>query len=122
MRIHEILYRNNETADVDRSDPYRDFPPASFNSLGRLASAFTRRRGLVKYLWNLDGSEEQPFRPAPPDSEAKVIPSGELEPNMASWEAEPVKVRPTAGPDRLDPFPNDNDLSRSHVYRPPSRF
>src|SRR5260370_26518685 len=35
------------------------------NDLTNLSNAFTRR-GLVKHFWNLDGSEGQPSRPAPP--------------------------------------------------------
>ena len=87
MRIFEILSWNNETHKRDLSNPQPDLPQASFSDdLANLANAFTRR-GLVKHFWNLNGSEAQPPRPAPPDAETELIPSGRLEPTTAPWQA-----------------------------------
>jgi hypothetical protein len=84
MRISEILSRNNEPPEEDRSDPQLDFPPAPFSGdLTNLANAFTKD-GLVKHLWNPSGSEEQPSGPAPRDTGTEVIPSGTLKPTTAS--------------------------------------
>jgi hypothetical protein len=104
VKISEILFTNNEPSNGTRSDPYLDFPPAPFNGdLTNLANAFTRR-GLVKRGWNLNGSEEQPSGPAPPDTEPELIPRGTLEPTTASWEAEPVETESPVGGHRLVPF------------------
>jgi hypothetical protein len=92
MRIHEILFLNNDPAERHRSDPYLDFPPGPFdNDPTNLANAFTRS-GLVKHFWNLPGSEGQPSGAAPPGTETDVIPDGTSEPAMASWQAEPVET------------------------------
>jgi hypothetical protein len=89
MRIHEILFLNSDPAEGNRSDPQLGPPSAPFSDdATNLANAFTRR-GLVKHFWNLPGSEGQPSGPAPPDAETELIPSGTLEPTMASWQAEP---------------------------------
>jgi len=102
MRIHEILFWNNEPAD--RSDPHLDVPPGSFSrDPTNLANAFTRR-GLVKHFWNLPGSEGQPPGPAPPDAETELIPSGTSEPLSASWEAEPIEAEPPVGRHEFVPF------------------
>src|ERR1700746_2243656 len=104
MRIHEILFWNDHPVDGDRPDPYSDFPPRPFDKdLTNLANAFTRRRGLVKHLWNPIGSEGQPDGPAPPDTETDLIPSGTLEPTTASWQAEPVETERPVGQHRLIP-------------------
>jgi|SRR6516165_2921555 hypothetical protein len=104
MRIHEILFWNDDPVDASRRDPYSDIPqaPSSYD-LTKLAHAFTRR-GLVKHHWNLNGSEEQPFGPAPPDTETELLPNGTLEPTTASWQAEPVEEEPLVGQYRLVPF------------------
>lgn len=93
MRIYEILFWNNEPAEGNRPDPQLNLPPAPFNDdLTNLRNAFTRR-GLVKHGWNLNGSENQPSRPAPPHAGTEVIPSGTLRPTaMVSWQAEPVET------------------------------
>jgi hypothetical protein len=95
MRIHEILAWNNDPAAANRSNPEIDFSQRRLGDLTRLANAFTTRRGLVKYHWNLAGSEEEePCGPAPPNG-TELIPDGTMEPTTASWEAEPVpKERP----------------------------
>src|SRR5690349_5132787 len=94
MRIHEILSWNNSPAEGNRSDPNLDFPPGPFdNDLTNLANAFTRR-GLVKRLWNPNGSEGQPSGPAPPHPEPELIPDGTLEPTTAYWQAQPVGTEP----------------------------
>jgi hypothetical protein len=104
MRIHEILFWNDDPAKGDRADPHLDFPPRPFsNDLTNLASAFTRR-GLVKHFWNFDRIERQPSEPAPPDAGSELIPSGTLEPTTASWQAERVETEPSAGQHRLVPF------------------
>jgi hypothetical protein len=88
MRISEILFWDNKPTERNYSKLQLDFPSAPFSDdLTNLANAFTRR-GLVKQFWNLPGSEAQPSGPAPPDAETELIPSGTLEPTMASWEVE----------------------------------
>jgi hypothetical protein len=79
--------------------------PARFSGdLTKLAGAFTRH-GVVKHFWNLNGSEDQPSGPAPPDGETELIPSGgTLEPNTASWQDEPVEEEPPVGLHRVVPF------------------
>jgi hypothetical protein len=107
MLIAEILFWNNEPTEAYRSDPQLDLSPTPFSDdPTNLANAFTRS-GLVKHFWNLPGSEGQPLGPAPPDPEPELIPSGTLEPTMASWEAEPVE---TERPVRLHPL----DAFRQH--------
>jgi hypothetical protein len=104
MRIVEILFWNNGSAEGKPSDPELDMPPPRFNDdPTNLANAFTRG-GLVKHFWNLNGSEEQPSRPAPPDAGTELIPSGTLKPSGASWEPEPVENERPLGQQRLDPF------------------
>ena len=104
MRITEIIFWNNEPTGGNRPDPQLDLPPAPFSDdPTNLASAFTRR-GLVKSLWNLNGSEGQPSGPAPHDAEPELIPGGTLEPTTASWEAEPVETEPPIGQPRLVPY------------------
>ncbi|SRR6266446_629360 len=104
MRIFEILLWNNETHKKDLSNPQPDLPQAPFSDdLANLANAFTRR-GLVKHFWNLNGSEAQPPRPAPPDAETELIPSGRLEPTTAPRQAEPLETEPPVGLHRLVPF------------------
>ena len=108
MRISEILDWNNEPAEPNDYKPQLDQLPARFSGdLTKLAGAFTRR-GLVKHFWNLHGSEGQPSGPAPPDAEPELIPSGTMEPTMASWQAEPVENEPGMGLHRLVPM----DLGR----------
>jgi hypothetical protein len=97
MRIAEVLFWSNGSAAGNRPDPQLDLPPPRFNDdPTNLANAFTRR-GLVKSFWNLHGSEGQPSGPAPPGAETELIPSGTLQPTTASWEAEPVEEKPSAG-------------------------
>jgi hypothetical protein len=103
MRIAEILNWNNDPVEGNRSDPQLDLPPLRFNDdPTNLANAFTRR-GLVKSFWELNGSEEQPSGPAPPEG-TELIPSGTLEPGMASVHAEPVEKEPSVGLHRPVPF------------------
>jgi hypothetical protein len=104
MRICEVLFWNNERTEVNRSGPQLDLPPAApfSNNLTNLANAFTRR-GIVKHLWNPDGSEEQPSGPAPLDAETELIPSGTLEPTTAPLQAEPIETEPPVGRHRLVP-------------------
>jgi hypothetical protein len=59
---------------------------------------------LVKHHWNLSGSEEQPFGPAPRSPENELIPSGTVEPAMASVRAEPVEEEPLVDQYRFAPF------------------
>ena len=48
MRIHEIIFPNNEPADMKRADPRLNIPPYRFdNNLSKLANAFTKH-GVVK--------------------------------------------------------------------------
>jgi hypothetical protein len=103
MRIYEILFWNNEPAERNRSDPQLDLSPTPFSDPTNLATAFTRD-GLVKHLWNLNGSEGQPSGPAPPNPETELIPNGTLEPSGASWQAEPVETEPPVGEYPLDAF------------------
>jgi hypothetical protein len=104
MRIHEILFWNDEPTERDRPDPQLDQPPArSSDDVTKLATAFTKR-GVVKHFWNLNGSEDQPSGPAPPNPETALIPNGTSEPRLASWEAEPVETEPPVGQHRLVPF------------------
>jgi hypothetical protein len=90
-------------------------PVSSFSSdLTNLANAFTRS-GLVKHFWNLNGSEGQPFGPAPPDAGTELIPSGTLQPTTASWQAEPGETKPPWV--RIGPFRFGN----SGAGQPPTR-
>ena|SRR5437763_984434 len=101
MRIYEVLHWND---GVDGSEPYLDFSPGPFSDdPTNLANAFTRS-GLVKHFWNLNGSEEQPSGPAPPNAETESIPSGTLQPTAASWQAGPVEAEPPDGLHRAIPF------------------
>jgi hypothetical protein len=100
MRIYELLFWNDDAVEGGRSEPDSDIPQVPFgDDLSKLANAFTRA-GLVKRFWNLNGSEEQPAGSAPPDAEIKLIPSGALEPTVASVQTEPVET----GPRQLVPF------------------
>jgi hypothetical protein len=102
MRIAEIVYWNNEPIEGNHSIPHPDPLSAPFSDdLTNLANAFTRR-GAVKHLSNLNGSEGQPPGPAPPDG-TELIPSRTLEPGMASWEAEPVETERPVLQNRLVP-------------------
>src|SRR6516164_6610489 len=85
VRIHEILFLNKDATEGDRPYSQLDRRPLEFHGdLTNLATSFTRR-GLVKHLWNPKRSEEQPFGPAPPDSETELMPSGgTLGPGTAS--------------------------------------
>jgi hypothetical protein len=104
MRIVEILFWNNEPAEAEDYEPQLDQAPAqSSDDLTNLANAFTRR-GLVKNFWNLNGSEDQPSGPAPPDAEPELIPNGTLEPTMAFSQDEPVEEEPPVGLHRVVPF------------------
>ena len=104
MRIHEIIFLNDDPAERNRSDPEFDLPPPRFNdNPTNLANAFTRS-GLVKHFWNLPGSEGQPSEPAPPNAGTQLIPGGTLEPPTASWEAEPVEAETSVGRHRPVPF------------------
>jgi hypothetical protein len=88
MRITEILFYNNDPIESYRSNPQPHLPPAPFSDdLGNLANAFTRRRGLVKYGWNINGSRDQPSGPAPPDAADELVPNGTSEPTAPSWRA-----------------------------------
>src|ERR1700730_9007647 len=103
MRIHEIIFLNDDPADRNRSDPEFDLPPPRFNdNPTNLANAFTRS-GLVKHFWNLPGSEGQPSGPAPPEAETELMPSGTSEPTTASSEAEPVETECPVLQNRLVP-------------------
>jgi hypothetical protein len=104
MRIYEIIILNNDPTGNYRSTPQPDLPPNRFNDdPTNLANAFTRR-GLVKSFWNLDGWEDQPSGPAPPDFATELIPNGTLEPTTASWEAEPVETERPVVQNRLVPL------------------
>jgi hypothetical protein len=97
MRIHEILFSNDNPAEGNSSDSYCDFSlgPSSYD-LANLANAFTKH-GVVKYLWNLD-TEEQ----ALPGAETEVTPSRVPEPPTAS-QAGRLEVGHPNSLDRLDP-------------------
>lgn len=111
MRIHEIIFSNNDPTEGKRSEPQLSPPSPPFSDdATNLANAFTRR-GLVKSFWNLNGSEGQPFGPAPPNAETELIPSGTLEPGMASWEAEPVETERPVGEYPLVPFRQHRRIS-----------
>jgi hypothetical protein len=104
MRISEILFWNDEPTEGDRPNPQSDLPPASCSDfLPNLSNAFTRR-GLVKHLWNLNGTEGEPAGLSPPDAETELIPNGALEPTAASWKADPVETEPPMGQRRFIPF------------------
>jgi hypothetical protein len=104
MRISEILNWNNEPAEPNDCEPQLDHVPArSSDDITNLATAFTRR-GIVKHFWNLSGSEDQPSRPAPPDAEIELIPSGTFEPTTLPLPAEPTEQEPPVGLHRLVPF------------------
>jgi hypothetical protein len=104
MRISEIVNWNNGPTARTPPDPQLRSSPTPFSDdPTNLANAFTRR-GLVKSFWNINGSEDQPRRPAPPDADTELIPSGTLEPTMAPWQAEPVETEPQVGLHQLVPF------------------
>jgi hypothetical protein len=95
MRIHEIIFPNNEPADMKRADPRLDIPSYRFdNGLSKLASAFTKY-GVVKSFWYLNGSEDQPTEPALPTG-TELMPSDNLEPAIMSWEPHPRQEEPYA--------------------------
>ena len=104
MRISEVLFWSDQPLEGGRADYHHDVPaPRAYDDLTNLANAFTRR-GAVKHFWNLNGSERQPPRPAPPDPGTELIQRGTAEPGLASWEAEPVETEPPVGLHRLVPF------------------
>ena len=104
MLIAELLHWNNEPAEENRSDSQLGPPSPPFgDDMTNLANAFTRS-GLVKRGWNLNGSEGQPYGPAPPDAGTELIPSGTMEPIPASWVAEPVEYERPVSLSRLVPF------------------
>lgn len=95
MRIHEIIFPNNEPADMKRADPRLDIPPYRFDKdLSKLASAFTKH-GVVKRFRYLNGSEDQPSEPDPPAG-TELMPSDHLEPAIMSWEPDPGREEPYA--------------------------
>ena len=95
MRIHEIIFPNNEPADMKRADARPDTPPYPINhGLSKLASAFTKH-GVVKSFWYLNGSEDQPSEPAPPTG-TELMPSDNLDPAITSSEAHPSQEEPYA--------------------------
>jgi hypothetical protein len=95
MRIHEIIFPNNEPADMKRADPRLDIPQYRFdNDLSKLANAFTKH-GVVKSFWYLNGSEDQPSEPAPPTG-TELMPSDNLEPAITSWKPHPGQDEPHA--------------------------
>src|SRR6266446_6346268 len=97
MRIQEILFWSNHSADENRPDPHFNFPPDPFDTdLTNLGSAFTKD-GKVKKFWDLNRLESQPSGPAPPDAESELIPRGTLDPTTASWQAEPVETERPVG-------------------------
>jgi hypothetical protein len=101
MRISEILFWNNGPTERNRSNSQLDLPPDPFSDdLANLANAFTRR-GAVKHLWNLNGSEALQTGPAPPGAETEVTSNGTVQPTTASWQAEPVETKPPVGRYRL---------------------
>jgi hypothetical protein len=105
MRIHEIIFPNNEPADMNRADARLDTPPYPIDhGLSKLASAFTKD-GVVKRFWYLNGSEDQPSEPAPPTAAGtELMPSGTPGAITTSWQAEAVENEPDPGHHRLDPF------------------
>jgi hypothetical protein len=95
MRIHEIIFPNNEPADMKRADARPDTPPYPIDhGLSKLASAFTKH-GVVKRFWYLNGSEDQPSEPAPPTG-TELMPSDHWEPVITSWEADAGQDEPYA--------------------------
>ena len=95
MRIHEIIFPNNEPADMKRADARPDTPPYPINhGLSKLANAFTKH-GVVKSFWYLNGSEDQPSEPAPPTG-TELMPNDNLDPAITSWEADPSQEEPYA--------------------------
>src|SRR5690348_12493353 len=95
MRIREIIFRNNDPAEGNRTDPRRDVPTYPYdNDLSKLASAFTKH-GVVKRFWYLNGSEDQPSEPAPPTG-TELMPSDNLDPAITSSEARPSQDEPNA--------------------------
>lgn len=103
MRIIEILFWSNGSAEGNRSDLQLGLPPPRFNDdPTNLANAFTRR-GLVKHFWNLNGSGGQPSGPTPREAGTELIPSGAFQPTTASWQAEPGRKRAFGGLHRLVP-------------------
>ena len=95
MRIHEIIFPNNEPAEMKRAYPRLDIPPYRFdNDLSKLANAFTKH-GVVKSFWYLNGSEDQPSEPAPPTG-TELMPSDNLEPAITSWKPHPSQEEPYA--------------------------
>ena len=104
MRISEVLFWSDQPLESDRAGRHLDIPAARVDDdLTNLGSAFTRR-GAVKHFWNLNGSERQPPRPAPPDDERELIPNGTLEPATPSWRDEPAEEEPPVGLHSLVPF------------------
>jgi hypothetical protein len=94
MRISEILYGKTQPIEMNQPDSQPGRTPALFRDpLAKLATAFTRR-GVVKHLWNLNGSEDELSGPVLPDRGADLVPSDTSEP---SWGAEPVETGPPAG-------------------------
>jgi hypothetical protein len=95
MRIHEILFPNNDPPERNRPVPHRNVPSYPIdNGLSKLANAFTKD-GVVKRFWYLNGSEDQPSEPAPPTG-TELMPSDHLEPAITSWEADPGQDEPYA--------------------------
>ena len=118
MRIAEILFWNNGSAEGHPSELQLGSPPVPFSGdLTNLANAFTKD-GLVKHLWNPSASEEQPSGPAPPEAGTDLIPSGTLEPSAASWEPEPVETERPVGLYRPVPF---SAMAQSVSLRPGNR-
>jgi hypothetical protein len=105
MRIHEIIFWDNDPTEEPRSIPNLDFPPGPLdNDLSNLARAAFTRRGLVKHLWYARGLEEQSSGPAPLNVDPDVIPSGTLEPTTASVPAKPVETGASGRSALVRPF------------------
>ena|SRR5690242_13676060 len=97
MRIHEIIFRNNDPPERNRSLPHRNVPSYPYdNDLSKLANAFTKD-GVVKLFWYVNGLEDESSEPAPPTAAGtELMPSDNLEPAITSWEADAGQEEPYA--------------------------
>jgi hypothetical protein len=114
MRIHEILFWSNDSAEGDPSDPYFDFPPGPpDHAMADLARAAFPKDGRVKRLWGLNRLQRLPSE-ATASAETELSPSDNLEPPFPR-QSDSIETDPPLGPNGLAP---SRQYPRLHLGRP----
>lgn len=85
MRIHEILFWNNDPTEQNHPESQLDLSPDPSRELFTKLARTYAKDCLKKRFWKLKGSQRQPPGSVPLDAETELIPSGTLEPTAGSW-------------------------------------